>query len=145
MVDTVEIVVVAKVDVPVTAKVFVVVAFVAVKLVKKAESAVKSEEKKPVVEVALVIVALVAPRFVVVAFVAVRLVVVAFVALKRVTVPEAAVRLVAVVVAKDVLPSTDNVEYSVVPPLTPRVPEALRFPEKLPVVPVIAPRLAVEE
>ena len=50
---SVEIVVVARLDVPVTAKVFVVVAFVAVRLSMNAVAAERSEEKK-LVEVALV-------------------------------------------------------------------------------------------
>ena len=44
-----------------------------------------------------------------------------------------------------VAPVTPNVEYRLVAPVTPSVDEALRAPENRPVVPVIAPRLAVEE
>ena len=53
---------VAKVEVPVTTKVLVVVALLEVREVITADTAVRSEEKKPVVEVALVVEALVALR-----------------------------------------------------------------------------------
>ena len=46
MIVALEIVVVAKVEVPVTTKVLVVVAFVVVRLVMKAVVALRSEEKK---------------------------------------------------------------------------------------------------
>ena len=71
---SVEAVVVAKVEVPVTTKELVVVLLVVVRLVKNAVSAVKRLAKK-VEEVALVVEAFVAKKFVVVAFTAVRLVV----------------------------------------------------------------------